>query len=95
MPNHDPGARAWTQRSTNHQKCCICDIDGGFFMVVRRYDIMPQWHRNGPNTLSNHAIQHRNLTLTQDINNEGNPNLTKCEKMPIFLFYELLGKILT
>ena len=95
IPHHDTGARVWTQSSTYHQKCCICDIDGGFLMVVRRYDIMPQWHRNGPNTLRNHAIQHRNLTLTQDLNNEGNPNLTKCEKMPIFLFYELLGKILT
>ena len=56
IPHHDTGARMWTQSSTYHQKCCICDIDGGFFMVVRRYDIMPRWHRNGPNALRDHAI---------------------------------------
>ena len=76
IPHHDTGARVWTHSSTYHQKCCICDIDGGFLMVAGAYDIVTRMHPDGPSACERPGIWSHDLALTQDINNESNPILT-------------------
>ena len=75
------GYRDRASISTNHQKCCIHNIEGGKFMVVGRYDIRRGLHPNGPNACLDVPIQNLILTLTEKINNESNPILTKCENV--------------